>query len=373
VSFEVRATLAHGPDDRFIGYAPRQQDIPGCTGLSSWLVDGTPDQLLRCSLTAASTGHTDQVPSMEHCPNCGAMLADNYCGQCGQRAQSGSISVPQFIREVFGDLFDFDSRLWRTLIPLTIRPGFLTAEYLRGRRTHYMPPFRLYLVTSLIYFTLAVFNPVDNFSVASETNADGANSEPETALADVEDQEAGGSDVDIELPDCELSGFDTLELPAFLAQRLTKERAQAVCIDAYDVDGRKRLVRRFVESIPTGLFMLLPLIALALLLLHLFSSRRYVDHLVFVLHFHTACFVLFSMEFIVSGVIQTTALPEAAAALLGLVTVTYIPVYLFRALRRVYGHGRFYTAFKWTVLLVVYLLGISLIVLMAALNTVLTA
>ena len=86
------------------------------------------------------------------CLNCGTRLRGQYCGTCGQRSQSRLIRLWELIADAFGDLFELDSRLWRTLIPLVIRPGKLTRDYLKGRRARYMPPFRMYLVLSLVFF-----------------------------------------------------------------------------------------------------------------------------------------------------------------------------------------------------------------------------
>ncbi len=118
--------------------------------------------------------------SPDRCLNCGFPLRGQYCGQCGQRATSRLISLWELIRDAFGDLFELDSRLWRTLAPLLGRPGRLTREYLEGRRARFMPPFRMYLVLSLVFFVVAFFDPQSDFEIFFEPD-DGAESE---ALAD---------------------------------------------------------------------------------------------------------------------------------------------------------------------------------------------
>lgn len=90
--------------------------------------------------------------STENCLNCGEVLTGQHCSHCGQRAKVRVLSLTSLLRDLFGDLTEFDSRIWRTLIPLAIRPGLLTSEYLRGRRTYYSPPFRMYLVLSVVFF-----------------------------------------------------------------------------------------------------------------------------------------------------------------------------------------------------------------------------
>lgn len=111
---------------------------------------------------------TDRSPATRHCLNCGAELGGQYCGQCGQRATSRLISLWELIRDAFGDLFELDSRLWRTLVPLLARPGRLTRDYLEGRRARYMPPFRMYLVLSVVFFVVAFFDPQSDFEIFFE-------------------------------------------------------------------------------------------------------------------------------------------------------------------------------------------------------------
>ncbi|HET9473089.1 MAG TPA: DUF3667 domain-containing protein, partial [Steroidobacteraceae bacterium] len=64
-------------------------------------------------------------------------------------------SVRHFASEAFESITHADSRLWRTLGYLLARPGRLTSEFFAGRRVRYLPPFRLYLVISLLFFVIA--------------------------------------------------------------------------------------------------------------------------------------------------------------------------------------------------------------------------
>ena len=70
------------------------------------------------------------------CENCRTELAGPFCHRCGQRADSRSGSLWQFVR---GSL-DFESRTMRTLARLLTSPGTLTREFLDGRRVPYMQP-----------------------------------------------------------------------------------------------------------------------------------------------------------------------------------------------------------------------------------------
>ena len=111
------------------------------------------------------------------CPNCNTPLHGQYCWQCGQRSRVRLITLWELLRDAVGDLFELDSRLWRSLKPLMFRPGLLTSDYLAGRRARYMPPFRMYLVLSIIFFLVWSLNsgefrvtPPDSDSVSEAIN-----------------------------------------------------------------------------------------------------------------------------------------------------------------------------------------------------------
>src|SRR5689334_11555151 len=86
------------------------------------------------------------------CANCGQPLAGEYCAACGQRHEPHVHTVGHFAAEAFESISHADSRVWRTLLYLLIRPGYLTSEFFAGRRVRYLPPFRLYLVISVVFF-----------------------------------------------------------------------------------------------------------------------------------------------------------------------------------------------------------------------------
>ena len=122
------------------------------------------------------------VPEGERrCTNCGERLTGQYCYQCGQRDKHRLISLWELLRDLIGDLFEVDSRIWRTIFPLLFRPGFLTREYLSGRRVHYTPPLRMYLVLSLVFFVVA--------GIGQDIEIDGSAADGEFSLSINEDDD----------------------------------------------------------------------------------------------------------------------------------------------------------------------------------------
>jgi uncharacterized protein DUF3667 len=109
------------------------------------------------------------LPPTPSCLDCGVAVSGSYCSNCGQPDQSPIKAFPDFLRESLSEFFSLDGaqiRSWRALVT---RPGFLSVEYLAGRRTRFVHPIRLfvqvgvvsYLVVSLIPNESALFGMVE--------------------------------------------------------------------------------------------------------------------------------------------------------------------------------------------------------------------
>src|SRR5690242_8397814 len=95
------------------------------------------------------------VIDQSECLNCGTELHGDFCAACGQKATHANPTFHDLLHEFTHELLHIDGRLWTSLRLLFTRPGFLTREYVAGRRAPYVPPLRLYLICSVAYFALA--------------------------------------------------------------------------------------------------------------------------------------------------------------------------------------------------------------------------
>lgn len=356
------------------------------------------------------------VAESPDCLNCGARLRGQYCGICGQRARSRLISLWELISDAFGDLFEIDSRLWRTLIPLLKQPGRLTRDYLEGRRARYMPPFRSYLVLSVIFFVVAFFDPRDDLSLLFEPEPEAtpeelAEEESQAAAArkeildelaaegiivgdsdvgadrpggEQDAEPAGDTDgefnirvnesgdagfnimVDDETGDCNVEASDLEDLPDWFKRRFTADRVKEVC-EKITADGGKSFGDLLLDNVPVALIVLLPLMALVLKVLYPLSRRYFVEHLLFVIHYHAFFFLILTLQILFARLAALIHIPELAATLTIVATSLYIPVYLYMAMRHVYGQGRLLTFVKYIVLVAAYNVGTGLTLLGAVL------
>ncbi|MBW3566790.1 MAG: hypothetical protein KY410_02330, partial [Proteobacteria bacterium] len=144
----------------------------------------------------------------------------------------------------------------------------------------------------------------------------------------------------------EASGFGSTDVEARL-----KRGARTV------QDNPKAFAQAVMQQIPTMMFVFLPLIALALKLFYIGSRHYYTEHLIFTLHFHSAVFVMVLLWLLFEELTKHVAALQPLSFWVTLAVYLYIPVYLYRSLRSVYGQGHLFTAFKYTLLFFSYIIA----------------
>ena len=343
------------------------------------------------------------------CRNCDAPLRGQlYCGSCGQKSGHEVPSLGEFLHEWLHDVFTFDSKLFQTLVPLLTKPGFLTLEYLSGRRARYARPLQLYLMASLGFFLLVAMTGGFNFVVTDKDNSTGLGLSPQDSLSaeksppppvsapagslEVRDLKTrpGGTPVDdpdgtpaglgpdsTSQPDTADTSRGNLDLPEnlktlpILGKRISRQE------ERFNTMGGNTFIEESSQeagrNLPKMVFFLLPVFALILKLLYWRRRRRYLEHMVFGLHIHAYSFVLF----IIANLLGLAVFKSLTAvtgydfekwdgAFQALANIA-VCVYLFIAMRRVYQQGRTKTTLKFLLLLGIYnlILAVSTVVTMA--------
>ncbi|MGH8169389.1 MAG: DUF3667 domain-containing protein [Steroidobacteraceae bacterium] len=307
------------------------------------------------------------------CANCSTPLTGKYCSQCGQRHHDRPVhDFWHFASEALEDLTHADSRLWQTLRALLFRPGFLTGEFLEGRRARYLPPVRLYLVVSLIFFVIVGLDsriansyvvvsysghsfhyqvvPVDGASPPDTAAPTSAQAGPANGLASLAPTPAARQQI------CERSETYIAQHTGWFAR--FAPRVLQSCLMALAKGGVEHFNDMVERNLERAMFLFLPLLALAMKPLYLRPARHYIEHLLFFLHNHAFLFVVLGASTLVKLITSSSLVLEP----INTAIVIWIPMYFYLSMRRVYGQGRWLTLSKLTALGVVYFfLGLVMI------------
>lgn len=318
----------------------------------------------------------------QQCTNCGSDLHGAFCSACGQRAGAHSHSILGLIGEAAEVLTHADSSLWRTLRPLLIQPGFLTQKYLEGRRVSYLPPFRLYILFSVIFFVVFTFtgpvatrsilkDPVEVQAVASA----GASGKPANGLPDgsVTDRQA-----EMVRP-TQSSGVSPIHADAALqTQNIAMLCKSAVanmpgpdwirrpfiiaCLKS-QADQTRELGREFIHNLGRAMFVFLPILAALLTYLYSRAGHHFVDHLLLLVHNQACVFLVMSVYLLLVHWISS----RTAIILLTIPVGCYFAWYFYESLRRVYGEQWLRTLAKFSTLALGYMVCAVAMVFLTAL------
>lgn len=321
--------------------------------------------------------------TLSHCRNCGHRLFawDKFCSQCGQDTLDHPPTLWEFLHEWVLHYLAAEGKLWKSLWALLARPGFLTLEYLAGRKQRYVLPLRLVLTLGLIFFfAVKLFPPIDEavttdspeemqqvvkaIGAATPTPpARRAASAPEAAASQAAARRASApQDPAAVLREAmqtkeafELGGLEQ-KLPAGAQQSLQQAR------ERWRADPRAEIGRigsKMLAMAPYAVLISLPFFAGLLKLL--VWRMAYGAHFVFAMHLHAAWYLM---------LLLVTLTPWGAVHF---GVWLWSNLYPLLALKRVHGGGWAVTVAKASLLVVLHWLligiGLSLMLMLGALST----
>ena len=93
------------------------------------------------------------------CPSCGAETVGQFCGACGEKEiTERDYSVGHYLQEIIAAVTLLESKALRSLWLVVSKPGFLSSEYLSGRRVRYVKPLQLFVFLNVVYyFSITLF------------------------------------------------------------------------------------------------------------------------------------------------------------------------------------------------------------------------
>lgn len=268
---------------------------------------------------------------VSNCHNCGAAVQYHYCSVCGQETRLHVASAGEFIHEFVGHYVALEGKLWQTLRALFFSPGFLTAEYIAGRRKRYVEPLRVYLTLSLLFFAVLKLGGPPLVQL-DENPAPG----PQAAQAKTDTRQVTDGNLIVR------------DAAGIVSPSMVKKFNAFLLLP--DAEKTRVLHGAFFKYVPYAMFLLMPLFALYLKILYLGSGRHYGEHLLFALHSNGFAFGMFGV-LILTGYLDFGPLSLACAVWL----LAWLPM----AMRRVYGGSRWLTFVRWQVLSILHILSIA--------------
>mgnify|MGYP000117478265 CR=1 FL=1 len=328
------------------------------------------------------------------CLNCGHPLdmSDKYCPNCSQANSTKKITLKDYLDEFFGTLISYDSRLFRTLSTLLIKPGKISQSYIDGKRISYTNPFRFLLSLAIIFFL--IINLSGNFS---KYDRYGTND-----ISEIEDF-ASEWTMDIDTTDAiELSqqldsiktainydGYkkqkherDSLILldpiayfekidQSSLAERNNQKQAffstilnRDTIYDFQDLVNKYKLPETFenklifngmngfhkfkkspgsflsalISKLPFVVFFFLPAFTVFIWLIYVRKKYSYTDHLIFSFHNTALLFILLILSYLIDSIFKINS---------NWIFISIFSIYLFIAMRNFYNQGIFKTIVKY--------------------------
>jgi Protein of unknown function (DUF3667) len=338
------------------------------------------------------------------CLNCGTIVQGKYCHVCGQENIVPHESFWSMLRHFFADITHFDGKFFSSLAILIRKPGFLSSEYISGKRNSYLNPVRMYVFTSALFFLVffSVFNTHDitiddkkmkkGVSETAQSVLEKAYENAKTkddsvsiqqalvALTDTSAQkdtglaeEKKGLKISAKFQPFDdrygsLAEYDSIQqsLPEGKRDGWFRQIANRKSLEIgeqYKKDSKefwRDVIEKFMHSFPYLLFVSLPLYALFLKVLY---RRRkqfyYADHGIFLIHLYIFTFILLLL------LIGITKLKDSSGFewldFFIAVLIIYGLLYALKAMKSFYKQGWVKTIVKFAVFNILCVLTLSLL------------
>lgn len=336
------------------------------------------------------------------CLNCGAALYGRYCHACGQENIEPKETFWHMLTHFAYDITHFDGKFFSTLKYLLFRPGFISHEYLKGRRMGYLHPIRMYVFTSafffLIYFSFYQKEPIQTTTtgpisaVIEDLKKEKSKFEKKLLQAGISDAEKErwtkrvenlASDIAMLQADSTKTNELKSSMSTFVlgdatgkfrnfaaydsAQKRLPEKDRDGWLDRafekrnfdlqekYKGDGNailKAIINDFRHRFPQMLFISLPILALIFQLLYRRKNKQfyYANHIIHCIHLYCATFIIILVSLWLGSIFHWFHASTPTWLSIAFVLATFY--YWFRSMLMFYEQGIGKTLLKFILLII---------------------
>jgi hypothetical protein len=337
-----------------------------------------------------------QRPPPTHCENCGAPLQGHWCAQCGQPAIDYRRSFRHVIADLLDEFLNWDSKFFRTIALLLVRPWTLTNEFLAGHRVRYVNPLRLYLLASILFFFAVNYGarginfdasklgPKDRADLEAELKKedlppaarekleallrDSSPSPAPSALANapsppptpLSPSPAPSATANVPSPPPASSASEQKKEYGKIGERpfMAFDQDKSTTPFEHWIEARAKekmgehgtkmglFIATLFSNLPYMMLCCIPLFACVLKVLYLRRHIFYVDHLIYALHIHSFTYAGI-MLIVLATIGLNRALPgQIAGWTIAILWIAFV-MQIFLSIRRVYRQGWFFSIFKF--------------------------
>lgn len=282
-----------------------------------------------------------------YCLNCDYSFnkEENYCPNCSQENHDLKIPFRHFVEEFLEGLFHFDSKMWLSLKTLFFYPGKITNDFLEGKRVRFVPPIRLYVFFSFIFFFLLnIVTHVDE-------------KEKDIKVIDIIKEKSKQDTAN------KISNLDSVQY--LIEQDTTMSKSEIAFFKNFkkvmnlNKEQLSNLNQTIYKYMSYALFLLLPIFALIMKLIYYRSHKFYYEHLIAAIHYHIIIFIILILS------IPIFVLHLPFWLILILIFATY--VYFVFSLKVVFKQGLGKSILKATLIFLLYGIILSITTLICTL------
>ncbi|SHJ49646.1 DUF3667 domain-containing protein [Pseudozobellia thermophila] len=327
------------------------------------------------------------------CLNCGhpLKLSDRFCPNCSQANNTKKLSLKDFFDEFFASFISYDSKLFKTLSALLLRPGKITRDYINGKRVSYTNPFRFLLSLAIVYFLMlgvsGGYDQIGPLEAKVRTPDFDLSKTLDTVEFENEDEKQEIMQVmdSLDLPKRigtyiktrdsalnadpiayfrgldKISGWDRIfqkhnffetmarrDSVRYFEEARSKFKVENTRENQLTFNSGRSLfkikerpgdfLRTLISRLPFATFFFLPLFTVFIWLAYIRKKYNYTDHLIFSFHVTSLLFILLIVSFLIDSIFKIDS---------NWFFLSCFSVYLFLAMRKFYGQGIFKTIVKY--------------------------
>ncbi|MBK3518340.1 DUF3667 domain-containing protein [Carboxylicivirga marina] len=312
-------------------------------------------------------------PQLINCKNCDHRFSGKYCSNCGQSVKELERPIRFMIADFMGTIITFDTRLAKTLVTILFKPGYLTIDFLAGRRARYMPPFRFYLFISFVMFLL--MSIVTNKSIHDnyEPTKEEAKNIKNVVSATVDSVQNSNDSIYVatrkvikaELDSAEIDSSDIVSVDEIISnfenavEKIENDDSKYGKTIKMIQDYPELYINKLYQFTSWSLFLFMPIFAFLLWISFYRSKKLFIGHLIFSLNIHSFIFTISAIVLAVNIIFK-----NQSVARIGYLYFL-VPLYQVVGAKRIYKRKWFNSFVKMTLIWMMYgfvwLLGLIII------------